>query len=75
VFVVFISRNDSKDDVPPVIVRVVIVGDVSKTLFPVPVFVTLIRFLEASVATALDAVKPLNLTAPLLNNCSPNVLR
>ena len=35
---------------------VVRVGDVAKTLFPVPVFVTLIRLLEASVAIAEDAV-------------------
>ena len=32
------------------------VGAVPRTLLPVPVFVTLTRFLDASVATALDAV-------------------
>lgn len=43
----------------------VITGSILSTLFPVPVFVTLIRFFEASVATADDAVRPLNLTTPL----------
>jgi hypothetical protein len=33
------------------------VGLVANTLLPVPVFVTLTRFLDASVATALEAVK------------------
>jgi len=32
------------------------VGLVARTLLPVPVFVTLTKFLDASVATALDAV-------------------
>src|SRR6185437_9305028 len=40
------------------IVGVVSVGEVASTLLPVPVFVTLTRFLLASVATALDAVNP-----------------
>jgi hypothetical protein len=34
-----------------------IVGLVAKTFDPVPVFATLTKFLEASVATALEAVK------------------
>ena len=33
------------------------VGDVASTLLPVPVFVTLTRPLDASVATALEAVR------------------
>ena len=37
---------------------VVSVGLVANTLLPDPVFVTETRFLDASVATALDAVKP-----------------
>ena len=37
-------------------VGVVMVGLVANTLLPVPVFVTLTKFLDASVATALDAV-------------------
>jgi hypothetical protein len=37
---------------------VVNVGLVANTLFPVPVFVTLTKFFEASVATAEEAVKP-----------------
>jgi hypothetical protein len=36
------------------------VGAVARTLLPVPVFVTLTKFLDASVATALDAVNELN---------------
>jgi hypothetical protein len=36
----------------------VMVGLVANTFEPVPVFVTLTRFLDASVATALEAVKP-----------------
>jgi hypothetical protein len=34
-----------------------IVGLVAKTFEPVPVFATLTKFLDASVATALEAVK------------------
>ena len=37
---------------------VVSVGLVANTLLPVPVFVTDTKFLDASVATALDAVRP-----------------
>lgn len=44
-------------DVIVSIVGVVIVGLVAKTLLPVPVFVTLTRFFDASVATALEIVK------------------
>jgi hypothetical protein len=42
----------------PLIIGVVMVGLVANTLLPVPVFVTLTRFLDASVATALEAVNP-----------------
>jgi hypothetical protein len=37
------------------------VGLVASTLLPVPVFVTLTKFLDASVATALEAVNVLSL--------------
>jgi hypothetical protein len=40
------------------ILGVVSVGLVANTLLPDPVFVTEIRLLDASVATALDAVRP-----------------
>jgi hypothetical protein len=47
------------------------VGDVAKTLLPLPVFVTLIKFLLLSVATADEIVNPLKLreapnAAPIL---------
>lgn len=41
------------------------VGLVARTLLPVPVFVTLTRFLDASVATALDAVSAENIALAL----------
>jgi hypothetical protein len=44
-------------DESELIVGVVIVGLVANTLLPVPVLVTLTKPLDASVATALDAVK------------------
>jgi len=55
-------------DVPDALVKVNavvmfkedMVGAVSRTLLPVPVFATLTKFLDASVATALDAVNELN---------------
>ena len=46
------------------------VGLVASTLLPVPVFVTLTRFLDASVATALDAVSAEN-TGVALNVAVP----
>lgn len=42
------------------------VGLVANTLLPVPVLVTLTRFLLASVATALDAVKPDKVVVPAI---------
>jgi hypothetical protein len=42
------------------------VGLVANTLLPVPVLVTLTRFLDASVATALDAVNPAKLVVPAI---------
>jgi hypothetical protein len=55
-------REDSWREVPVAAPRtgVTRVGDVARTLFPEPVFVTETRFFEASVATAEDAVKPDN---------------
>ena len=38
------------------------VGLVANTLFPLPVLVTETRFLDASVATALEAVRPVKFT-------------
>jgi len=49
----------------PVINPPEIVGLVARTLFPEPVFVTLIMFFEASRASAVEAVKPFNLTVGL----------
>ena len=52
------------------------VGEVANTLSPVPVFATDTRFLDASVATAFDAVSQDTLTPETLNipvdglNCS-----
>jgi hypothetical protein len=42
------------------------VGLVANTLLPVPVFVTLTKFLDASVATALEAVNPAKLVVPAI---------
>jgi hypothetical protein len=42
------------------------VGLVANTLLPVPVLVTLTRFLDASVATALEAVNPAKLVVPAI---------
>ena len=56
------------------IVGVVIVGLVAKTLSPVPVFVTLTKFLDASVATALDAVKAEKIGV-MLNVATPPTAR
>ena len=44
------------------------VGAVANTLLPVPVLVTLTKFLLASVATALDAVKPATLAVVPTNS-------
>jgi len=55
------------------------VGLVASTLLPVPVFVTLTKFLDASVATALDAVSAekigvaLNVAAPVTPNVPTTV--
>ena len=50
---------------PEVIFGVANVGAVPRTLLPVPVFVTLTKFLDASVATALDAVSAENIALAL----------
>jgi hypothetical protein len=42
------------------------VGLVANTLLPVPVLVTLTRFLDASVATALEAVNTAKLVVPAI---------
>jgi hypothetical protein len=42
------------------------VGEVAKTLLPVPVLVTLAMFLLASSARAVDAVKFVNVVVPLI---------
>jgi hypothetical protein len=49
------------------------VGEVARTLFPDPVLVTLTTFLDASKASAVEAVKFVNVVVPVLSN--PVVVR